>query len=144
MKIYLDNCCYNRPYDDQSNIRVFLETQAKIHIQDMIRNDEVDLVTSFILYYENSKNPFESKRRAILEFIKDYSVEYISEDRLDEVQILADDIMKTGVKRKDALHVASAIIAGCDLFISTDARLLKYKTDKIKLINPVDFITEEV
>ena len=83
MKIYLDNCCYNRPYDDQSNIRVFLETQAKIHIQDMIRNDEVDLVTSFILYYENSKNPFESKRRAILEFIKDYSVEYISEDRLD-------------------------------------------------------------
>lgn len=32
MGIYLDNCCYNRPYDDQSQIRVFLESQAKLHV----------------------------------------------------------------------------------------------------------------
>lgn len=30
MKIYLDNCCYNRPYDDQSQVRIQLETQAKL------------------------------------------------------------------------------------------------------------------
>ena len=40
----------------------------------------------------------------------------------------------------DASHLACAIISGCDYFITTDKRLLKYKTDEIKVINPVDFI----
>lgn len=33
MKIYLDNCCFNRPFDDQSQIRVRLEAEAKLKIQ---------------------------------------------------------------------------------------------------------------
>lgn len=37
MKVYLDNCCYNRPYDDQTQIRISLETQAKLYIQDLIK-----------------------------------------------------------------------------------------------------------
>ena len=31
LKVYLDNCCYNRPYDDQSQLRISLETQAKLY-----------------------------------------------------------------------------------------------------------------
>jgi predicted nucleic acid-binding protein len=50
--------------------------------------------------------------------------------------------MKTGVKEKDAYHVASAIYSNCDYFISTDIRLLKYKTDKIRMVTPIEFITE--
>jgi predicted nucleic acid-binding protein len=45
-------------------------------------------------------------------------------------------------KEKDALHLASAIYACCTYFISTDIRLLKYKTDRIKLVTPVEFIME--
>ena len=37
MKVYLNNCCYNRPYDDQTQIRIHLETEAKLHIQDVIK-----------------------------------------------------------------------------------------------------------
>ncbi len=36
MIIYLDNCCFNRPFDDQSQLRIKLETEAKIRIQDDI------------------------------------------------------------------------------------------------------------
>ena len=50
--------------------------------------------------------------------------------------------MQTGVKFKDACHVASAIYAGCDYFISTDKRLLKYKTDEIKMVTPIEFVSE--
>ena len=39
MRIYLDNCCFNRPYDDQSQLRISLETQAKLYIQGMIASD---------------------------------------------------------------------------------------------------------
>ena len=55
-KVYLDNCCYNRPYDDQTQTRIKEETQAKMSIQRAIINGDLDLVTSTILYYENSRN----------------------------------------------------------------------------------------
>jgi hypothetical protein len=32
MRIYLDNCAYNRPFDDQSQIRISLEAQASAAI----------------------------------------------------------------------------------------------------------------
>ena len=32
MKLYLDNCCYNRPFDDQSQERVHLESEAVLII----------------------------------------------------------------------------------------------------------------
>ena len=46
MRVYLDNCSYNRPYDDQSQMRIYLETQAKLHIQDMIRQEQIEPITS--------------------------------------------------------------------------------------------------
>ena len=45
-KIYLDNCCFNRPYDDQSQLTVSMEALAKLSIQQDIRNNNADLVTS--------------------------------------------------------------------------------------------------
>lgn len=44
LKIYLDNCCYNRPFDDQSQIKIHLEAQAKLYIQAKIREGVYDLV----------------------------------------------------------------------------------------------------
>ena len=32
LKLYLDNCCFNRPFDDQSQLLVRLETEAKLFI----------------------------------------------------------------------------------------------------------------
>lgn len=46
--IYLDNCCYNRPYDDQSQIRINLETQAKLYIQKLIVDKKIELVYSYM------------------------------------------------------------------------------------------------
>ena len=132
MKIYLDNCCYNRPYDDQSQLRISLETQAKLYIQDLIRQQKLDLVSSYVLWYENSQNPFEIRKRAISEFIQKNTIEYIDIDKAEEIKCKADDIMKTGVKTKDAYHVACAIYANCDYFFTTDDRLLKYATDEIQ------------
>ena len=56
MRVYLDNCCFNRPYDNQSQIRISLETQAKLYIQDLVRNKELELATSYMLRFENEQN----------------------------------------------------------------------------------------
>ena len=61
MRVYLDNCCYNRPYDNQSQLRISLESQAKLHVQGMIRDGEIQLASSYMLIYENSKNRSETK-----------------------------------------------------------------------------------
>ena len=142
MKIYLDNCCYNRPYDTQSQTRIALETQAKLTVQEAIRQDKYELVSSYMLDYENSENPYELRRTAIAKFIEDNASEYVSKDVKDKIEEIAKDIMDTGVKEKDAIHTACAIYSSCDYMLSTDIRLLKYKTDKIKLMNPVDFVYE--
>ena len=59
MKVYLDNCCFNRPFDEQIQIRISLETQAKLYVQEEIKKGNIQLVWSYILDYENFFNPFE-------------------------------------------------------------------------------------
>ena len=142
MRVYLDMCCYNRPYDDQSQLRIALESQSKLQIQSLIRDGKLELIGSYTLDYELSRNPYEMRRNAIARFIEKNLSGYVGSNRADIIRPLAESIMETGVKEKDAYHVASAIYAKCDYFISTDIRLLKYQTDKIKLVTPVDFIME--
>ncbi len=142
MRVYLDMCCYNRPYDDQSQLKVAMETQSKLYIQMLIKERKLELIASYMLRYECSQNPFEMRRKAIFDFIQENAVGYVGGNRKKEIEAKATEIMKTGVKFKDACHVASAIYAGCEYFISTDIRLLKYNTQEIKMVTPIEFITE--
>jgi len=63
--VYLDNCCFNRPYDDQSYLSVNLETEAKLAIQELINDNKLNLAWSFILDFENNANPDEIIRDEI-------------------------------------------------------------------------------
>lgn len=141
IKVYLDTCCYNRPFDDQSRLIVELETKAKLFIQSRIISGNIDLVVSYMSYFENSENPEAEKRYLIDEFFR-YRKIYIGESLESEVFALAAEIMKTGIREKDAIHVASGILGGADYFITTDKRLLKYQTDRIRVVNPLDFVRE--
>ena len=142
MRIYLDNCCYNRPYDDQSQFSVNLESLAKLHIQTQIRNGEYELATSDMLYYEVQQMPHESRKQAIEAYIEEFSSVHVGYERQEMVESKAAKIMQSGVKYKDACHVASAILAGCSFFLTTDKRLLKYSTEEITIVNPVTFINQ--
>lgn len=65
MRIYLDLCCFNRPYDDQGQVRIRLETEAKLVLQQKVRESACELLWSSILDYENSRNPFDERLLAI-------------------------------------------------------------------------------
>lgn len=94
MKIYMDNCCYNRPYDDQTYIRIHLETEAKLHIQDLVKRGEMELITSYMLEYENGKNRFSHKRQAIADFMNAYESYYVGIEKETEVKTFAECIME--------------------------------------------------
>jgi len=138
-RIYLDNCCFNRPYDDQSQLLVRFETQAKLFIQRMIIEKKVELVWSYVLKYENSRNPFEAKRNAIVQWEKLSSL-FISMS--DGIVADAEKITTTGVKNTDALHVACAIAGNCNYFITVDKRLLDYRDERIIICNPIEFLNQ--
>jgi predicted nucleic acid-binding protein len=140
-KLYLDNCCFNRPYDDQQQTRIHLESLAKLHVQQSIIRNELDFVWSFVLEYENSKNPFQLRQETIRKFSY-RCVQYIDESNVEAITTIARPIAKTGVKEKDALHIACAIFSSCDYVLTTDDRLLKYASEQIKIINPLQFINE--
>ena len=142
MRVYLDCCAYNRPYDDLSNIVINMEAQAKLHIQGQIRNGEYDLATSEMLLFEVNECPFEVRQNGIMEFIGENSSVHVGPNNNAKIDEDAREIMRTGIKYKDACHVASALLANCDYFITTDKRLLKYKNEHIKIVNPIEFIEE--
>ena len=117
MRVYLDNCCYNRPYDDQSQLRISLETQAKLHIQNLIKKGELELVSSYMLFFENSRNRSVTKSKAIKQFIVNNTSVYIDETHSKDVEKLAETIQATGVKSADAIHTACAILAKCNYLL---------------------------
>lgn len=140
MRIYLDNCCYNRPYDDQSQLRIHQEAEAKLYIQDMISRKKFELVTSFMLDYENLQNRNVLNRHRIEQFMRENETYYVGNHCYYSMAERAKAIMATGVKQKDALHVACAVYAGCAYLLTTDDRLLKYMCDEIQLVTPCEFI----
>ena len=123
-------------------MRIYLETQAKLYIQELIKQKKLKLVTSYVLDYENSRNRSSQKRMAIEKFMEDYATFYVSNRNENKIKEYATTIMETGVKEKDAYHVACAILAECEYFITTDDRLLKYQSENIKLVTPGEFIRE--
>ena len=140
LKIYLDNCCYGRPFDDLTQVRIKDEATAKMFIQSLIKYKSLLLYSSFMLFREISDIPIISNRQHILNFVNEYSSFFISDDRREDIRLISEDIMKTGIKNKDAVHLACSIIAECDYFITTDKRILNYKTDIIKVANPIEFV----
>ena len=67
MRVYIDNCCFNRPYDDQSSLAVRFETEAVLDIQEKIQQGTISLAWSYMLDYENNANPFIERQVDILQ-----------------------------------------------------------------------------
>jgi predicted nucleic acid-binding protein len=112
---------------------------AKLYIQQLIIDGKLDFVWSFILEYENSNNPYNVRKNAIRKF--SYRCTRFIE-ATDEIMVNAGRIASTGIRGKDSLHLACALFSQCDYFITTDDRLLKFKSNEIKMTDSVQFIKE--
>jgi len=137
MKIYLDHCSYNRPFDDQTSIKNQLETSAKLHIQDQIKQGKYDLAWSYMSDFENNNNPNVENKNSIQlwEDIAKYKCR-----SSEEILIQSKKFEQKGIRANDALHIACAVESKCEYFITTDTGLTKKRVEEIQIINPIDFI----
>jgi len=137
----LDNCCYNRPFDDQVQLKIRLETEAKLYIQQKILDKAYELAWSYVMDYENGLNPYDERRNRIAPW-RDIAV--IDCNAEESIILEAGKLQAIGLKVFDALHVACAIYMNCDYFITTDAHLLKKTITGVKVVDPIEFIRREV
>ncbi len=143
MLVYMDLCCFNRPFDNQSQPRIYLETEAKLFIQRKIKDGEIELAWSYMLDYENSANPDIDARNSIYLWHAIAARTIIA-----SASIIADALRfnEAGFGIKDSLHIACALECRADFFMTVDKGILAKRTSviDIKIINPVEFINLEV
>ena len=140
-KIYLDNCCYNRLFDNQNNILNRLETISINAIKYLIKIGKFKLTWSYILDFENNKNPKIINKENTNTW-KLLSNKYVIED--NEIIQRAKHLMSLGIRLYDAFHISCAMNDKCDYFITVDKEILKKKDliKEIQVCNPIDFIKE--
>lgn len=143
-KLYLDMNIYNRPFDDQSQVRIKLETIAINVILKTIKSGRFTLLWSFMVEFENSLNPYDDVRIEI-EMVSKLASEYVNMS--DEILEAAKEMESVGIKPRDAVHLACAIKAKADWFLTCDDKLIKkarFIKDDIIITNPLDFVRSEV
>ena len=132
-------CVYNRPFDDQSQPRILLESQIFIMLLLMRSEGRFELLNSFALEYENGKNPNIENMLKISDLLR-YSTDYISCD--EGILDRSLEFEKYGLMGMDAMHVACAENAKADFFVTCDDNLIK-KLERIDNIGihccPVNF-----
>jgi predicted nucleic acid-binding protein len=139
-RIYLDTSIYNRPFDDRTQPKIFLETQAVILILQMVEAKLIELVSSSVLEYENSQNPYAIRQRFMNQYLQ---MAIMRQQVNDPIRQRAEQLEQQGIKPIDALHVACAEAANSNYFITCDKRLINRCQElTIVTLNPVDFIVE--
>jgi len=140
-KVYLDTSVYNRPFDEQKQARIWLETLAFSVILQLLENQELELITSSVLTYETSRNPHLQRKEWVNRIIEmTSSYQPVTESIRERANLLA----AANIKPLDALHIACAEMAVADFFITCDDRLIRrYQSipdAKMTICSPPDFV----
>lgn len=145
MKIYLDNCCYNRPFDDQTQERIHLESEAILTVLQRGQSGIYTIVGSDVLQLEIERMHDVVKKQQVKDLYKvsDTHILYTK-----EIKERAKEIRKQSkIKTFDSLHIASAEMGEVDVMLTTDDKLEKMsgKLDlKIRVMNPLKFAWEVI
>jgi len=120
--VYLDVCALGRPFDDQSQMRIRLETDAVLLILGHVRAQTLTMIVSPAHDVEIAAIE-EPAERENLQLLLQESGTRISFD-LPQARQQAEQLVQQGLGPADAAHLALAGQARCD-FITCDDRLLR-------------------
>ena len=144
MKVYLDACCLNRPFDDQSQPRVRLEAEAIALILEKLHQREWEWVGSEILLHEVGQNPDLENKQRVLSFA---SLAHQVVEITEKILRRGEELEKAGFDSYDAIHLSSAEFGKANVFLTTDDQVLKVAARKKSLFsftveNPVKWLEE--
>lgn len=144
MRLYLDVCSLNRPYDDQTIDRNRLESEAVMIIVGRVSREKHSLVSSEIIDRELAACPDQDKADLVRETLRlAVSNVVLSTTGLERFR----ELFELGFRKLDSMHLACAEAAHCAYFVTTDDKLIKrakahQKSLNVIVINPLTFVTE--
>ena len=144
MLIYLDVCCLNRPFDDQTQERIRLEAEAVLLILERCQAGTWRLLGSEAVDYEVSRIPDEERRRKVFHLA---SIARVKQVVSEAVQTRAEELERLGFTALDALHIACAEAGGADVLLTTDDRMLAKAKElqdslRVRIENPILWLME--
>ena len=137
-RVYLDLCVLKRPFDDQSQPRIWLETQAVSLIIQAIQDGQVELAGSSLLDFENSQNPWPLRRDAVARWL---DLAKLVQRLTAEVEQRGAELRGLGLGAIDALHLACAEAVGADVFVTCDDQVRRRYSGKLCTLLPADCAT---
>jgi predicted nucleic acid-binding protein len=146
MRIYLDVCCLNRPFDDQTQERIRLEAEAILLILRRIQADDWSWAGSPAVIAEIRRTPDEERRQAMTSLLKRMN---ITIPLTTQIAARVQALETMGFKPFDAAHLAFAEAGQVDVFLTTDDRLIHTAvrhSDKIavEVENPLRWLQERM
>jgi predicted nucleic acid-binding protein len=146
MRLYLDTCCVNRPFDDQAQERVRVESEAVLSIIQRFQTGSDQWIGSDVLLEEIDAIRDLQRRDALrtmaLEVDETVTSDGATKDRSKE-------LMSLGFAEMDAHHLAVAEQGSADAFITVDDKLLRRAGRlkarlAVKVVTPVSWIVEQL
>jgi predicted nucleic acid-binding protein len=143
MRIYLDVSCLNRPFDDQSQPRVRLESEAVTILLDGIDSGRWEEISSRMAEIEVSAIPDDIRRWHVFRLLPGSRIELTA-----SVFERARELVGLGLKAADAVHLSAAEAGKANLLLTCDDRFLhkcEQIADELKLqvSNPVDWLKDQ-
>jgi predicted nucleic acid-binding protein len=142
--VYLDACCLNRPFDDQTQTRIRLESEAVLLILSNVEAGRLRLIASEALHFEIAQTP-DPERRKRVTLLANAADSVVSVDGPEEKRAV--ELEALGFRPYDALHIACAESADVGVFLTTDDKLLRLASRlaseiHILIENPLTWLTE--
>ena len=144
MKLYLDNCCYNRPFDDQTQEKIHMEGDAILTIIFRCKHNYDEIIGSPVLDLEISQISDIEKMEKVRFFYEQTITRKIdyNEDILKRVQELSE---QTNIRTLDRFHLSFAENSDIDILLTTDTKFEKFCSKlhlDVKVMNPLNYLTE--
>lgn len=142
--IYLDVCCLNRPFDDQTQARVRLESEAVLLILGRCQHGEWQLVGSEAITLEINQTS-DAERKSQLQALAALATLQVTVD--ESIAMRAGIFIQQGLRTFDALHLACAEASRVTAFLTADDRLVRWARRQsemlqVKVVNPTIWLLE--
>lgn len=121
-RVYLDVSALCRPFDDQAQLRIRLETDAILLILSQVQSRQYTLIVSPAHDAEISAIDDSAEREQLQMFLRINRSQFKSD--LSAARERAEALAKQGIGIADAAHLALAEQANCD-FVTCDDRLIR-------------------
>jgi predicted nucleic acid-binding protein len=142
--VYLDVCCLNRPFDDQHQDRIRLESEAILTILFMCEREDIQLVESEVTYWEVDAISNFDRKECVLSLLK---IPHIRIVITSDILARGKELETVGFGGYDALHLACAEAGKVDVFLTVDDGIIsKVRRNsgivKVDVMNPVTWFME--